>query len=165
MLKFKFNLVIRERVLAKCNRHPRYNPEKDGRAGIKSGCLACWDLYNLHEARLKLEAAVHTFTRRAGPWAAPRRSRKITKSADAADAEIDTKNEQNGMGLEASCILDENGSGYDYQNQAWIQEFKYLRCGHVDEMNCNCYGKLHEGESVPRNRPHTFVFTEPPSDS
>jgi len=35
---------------------------------------------------------------------------------------------------------------YDYDNQAWVVNNKYERCGHPQEMNCNCYGKLHEGE-------------------
>jgi len=35
MLKFVYKQKIRERVNAKCQRHPRYNPELDGREGIK----------------------------------------------------------------------------------------------------------------------------------
>ena len=35
---------------------------------------------------------------------------------------------------------------YDYKNQAWVVDGKYIRCGHPDSMDCNCYGKLHEGE-------------------
>jgi len=35
---------------------------------------------------------------------------------------------------------------YDYKNQAWVVNGKYIKCNHPDEMNCNCYGKLHEGE-------------------
>jgi hypothetical protein len=42
--------------------------------------------------------------------------------------------------------------GYDYQNQAWVQDGKYIRCGHPDSMNCKCYGKMHEGEETLRNR-------------
>lgn len=37
-------------------------------------------------------------------------------------------------------------NGYDYDNQAWIINGKYVRCGHPQEMNCNCYGRLYEGE-------------------
>jgi hypothetical protein len=37
--------------------------------------------------------------------------------------------------------------GFDYDNQAWIANDKYTRCGHPDEMNCQCYGRLHEGET------------------
>ncbi len=36
--------------------------------------------------------------------------------------------------------------GYDYDNQAWVQNGVYVRCGHPDAMGCRCYGKLHEGE-------------------
>ena len=38
---------------------------------------------------------------------------------------------------------------YDYKNQAWVVNGKYIRCGHPAEMNCQCYGKLHEGEKAP----------------
>ena len=69
MFKFAYKQTIRERVEAKCNRHPRYNPERDGRSGIKGGCSTCYDLYELLYSRLRLDAAVREFTRRAGPWA------------------------------------------------------------------------------------------------
>lgn len=39
---------------------------------------------------------------------------------------------------------------YDYQNHAWTEDGKYVRCVHKEE--CECYGKLHEGEQVdPKN--------------
>ena len=44
--------------------------------------------------------------------------------------------------------LDENGNGFDYLNQAWVQDYKYIRCGHPDEMDCSCFGKRHEGDDV-----------------
>ena len=79
MYKLSYKLSVRERVSGKCLRHPGYNPEKAGRAGIKGGCSACYSLYDLHSARLALDAAIHEFTRRAGPWARPRESKRRTK--------------------------------------------------------------------------------------
>jgi len=76
MLKFTHKVQVRERVVAKCERHPRYNPEKDGRAGIKGGCSACWSLYDVNEARNNLDEAVREFLRRAGPWTRPRAPRQ-----------------------------------------------------------------------------------------
>ena len=38
--------------------------------------------------------------------------------------------------------------GYDYENQAWYQTGVYVRCGHPDSMDCNCYGKINEGKLV-----------------
>ena len=67
MLKFTYKLTVMERVKAKCPRHPRYNPERDGRGGIIGACTACYSLYDLLEARNKLDAAVREFVRRAGP--------------------------------------------------------------------------------------------------
>ena len=39
-------------------------------------------------------------------------------------------------------------SGFDYEHQAWYLEGVYVRCGHPDSMQCQCYGTLHEGEPV-----------------
>ena len=44
--------------------------------------------------------------------------------------------------------LDENGNGFDYATQAWVKDYKYIRCGHPDEMDCSCFGKRHEGDDV-----------------
>ena len=42
---------------------PRYNPERDGRGGIKGGCSTCFALYDLHQARLSLDSAHREFLR------------------------------------------------------------------------------------------------------
>ena len=68
MFQFSYKLKVSERVKAKCNRHPRYNPERDGRGGIKGGCSTCFSLFDLHQARLSLDAAHREFLRRAMPW-------------------------------------------------------------------------------------------------
>ena len=51
-------------------------------------------------------------------------------------------------------------NGYDYTNQAWVIDGKYVPCGHVRiqvrkpdgtrELKdwCNCYGRLHRGEET-----------------
>lgn len=40
-------------------------------------------------------------------------------------------------------------NGFDYDNQAWVIDGKYVRCGHrINDSNCNCYGRIHEGEHV-----------------
>jgi hypothetical protein len=44
MFQFSYKLKVSERVKAKCERHPRYNPERDGRGGIKEGCSTCFSL-------------------------------------------------------------------------------------------------------------------------
>lgn len=38
---------------------------------------------------------------------------------------------------------------YDYENEAWIVDGKYQKCGHIDE--CQCYGTIHENEE-PQDR-------------
>ena len=39
---------------------------------------------------------------------------------------------------------------YDYDNQAWVLDGCYVRCGHPDGMICDCFGRLHEGEKARR---------------
>jgi len=39
-------------------------------------------------------------------------------------------------------------NGFDYTNQAWVIDGKYVTCGHSINMNCGCYGRIHEGEMI-----------------
>ena len=39
-------------------------------------------------------------------------------------------------------------NGYDYENQAWVVDGKYVRCGHPENMKCGCCGREHEGEET-----------------
>lgn len=41
--------------------------------------------------------------------------------------------------------------GFDYTNQAWVRDGRYVRCGHPASMNCTCYGRLHAGEPIAAN--------------
>ena len=41
--------------------------------------------------------------------------------------------------------IDKIGYQYDYENQAWLKDGKYIKCGHTND--CECYGKKHEGET------------------
>ena len=39
---------------------------------------------------------------------------------------------------------------FDYENQAWIVDGHYVRCGHPEQLGCDCYGKQHEGEPAEK---------------
>ena len=80
MFQFNYKLKVSERVKAKCDRHPRYNPERDGRGGIKGGCSTCFSLFDLHQARLSLDAAHREFLRRVVPWTLIRLLRAESRS-------------------------------------------------------------------------------------
>ena len=80
MFQFNYRLKVAERVKAKCERHPRYNPERDGRGGIKGGCSTCFSLFDLHQARLSLDAAHREFLRRVLPWTWVRQPRTKPQS-------------------------------------------------------------------------------------
>ncbi len=86
MYQFTYKLKVSERVKAKCERHPRYNPERDGRGGIRGGCSTCFSLYDLQQAKLSLDAAHREFLCRAIPWTRIRQPR----SKSAAKKEEDT---------------------------------------------------------------------------
>jgi len=47
---------------------------------------------------------------------------------------------------------------YDYTNQAWVVNGHYIKCGHPDSMDCDCYGKLHAGEKCTEE---TYLETHP----
>jgi hypothetical protein len=79
MFQFTYKLKITERIKAKCKRHTRYNQERDGRGGIRGGCSACFSLFDLHQARLSLDAAHREFLRRAIPWSKVRQPRREQK--------------------------------------------------------------------------------------
>jgi hypothetical protein len=83
MLQFTYKLKLTERVKAKCSRHPRYNPEKDGRAGIRGACSCCFSLYDLYQARVALDAAQREFIRRAAPWNRAREPRRSKAKSEA----------------------------------------------------------------------------------
>ena len=36
---------------------------------------------------------------------------------------------------------------YDYECQAFVTNGRYVRCGHPETTDCQCYGRLHEGEA------------------
>jgi hypothetical protein len=40
---------------------------------------------------------------------------------------------------------------FDYENQAWVVDGVYNRCGHPETMDCRCYGKQHAGEHPARS--------------
>lgn len=118
MLQFTYILKIRERVKGKCSRHPRYNPEKDGRAGIKGACSCCFSLYDLYQARVALDAAQREFIRRAAPWMRPRDPRR-KKPTDSTEPVVDSPNPEiaadptesaalSNMRAEARTICDES---------------------------------------------------------
>jgi hypothetical protein len=85
MFQFSYKLTVAERVKAKCSRHPRYNPERDGRGGIKGGCSTCFSLYDLQQARLSLDSAHREFLRKALPWTRSTKPRSRSETNTKAD--------------------------------------------------------------------------------
>ncbi len=61
MLRLKTRLNIRSRVEAKCDKHIRYNPEKDGRGGIKGACSRCEFLYAIFATQQTMLNAARDF--------------------------------------------------------------------------------------------------------
>lgn len=36
---------------------------------------------------------------------------------------------------------------YDYTNQAWVVNGRYIACGHA-RIDCGCWSRKHEGQAV-----------------
>lgn len=54
----------------------------------------------------------------------------------------------------------QNKTEFDYDNQAWIVDGKYIRCGHHEEHDCMCYGKKWEGLTVEQARRAELQFIQ-----
>ena len=39
-------------------------------------------------------------------------------------------------------------NGFDYEVQAWVENGKYVSCGHPPYFDCHCYGKMNEGKET-----------------
>ena len=56
------------------------------------------------------------------------------------------------------------GPHFDYVNQAWTIDGRYVVCAHPDSPRCNCYGTRHAGELAPlENLPTATECEEPPA--
>ncbi|EQD55079.1 hypothetical protein B1A_11935, partial [mine drainage metagenome] len=49
------------RIKHTCAKHPRYNPERNGQAGIVGGCPVCSQMFSLYRAKLSVESAIRDF--------------------------------------------------------------------------------------------------------
>lgn len=47
-------MQIKLRIKIKCNAHPKYNPDKDGEAGIRGGCGICASMLEVSKMHQKL---------------------------------------------------------------------------------------------------------------
>lgn len=50
------------------------------------------------------------------------------------------QNARDGIGSAAGAF----SIAFDYRHQAWLENGRYIACGHC--APCDCYGRLHEGE-------------------
>jgi hypothetical protein len=46
-----------------------------------------------------------------------------------------------------TIVRDNSKYEFDYDNQAWTKDGKYMDCNHPVSMDCKCYGKIHKGET------------------
>jgi len=61
MMKLVINLKLKRRIKHTCAKHPRYNPERNGQAGIVGGCPVCSQMFSLYRAKLSVESAMREF--------------------------------------------------------------------------------------------------------
>ena len=68
MLRLKTDLKVKSRVVLKCDRHIRYNPENDGQGGIKGSCPTCYEMLEVYQTRQRLMSALREFEQRVKPF-------------------------------------------------------------------------------------------------
>jgi hypothetical protein len=61
MLRLNTKLTIKSRIAIKCDKHPRYNPEKEGRDGVRGGCARCFYLHAVYNTRQSMVNAVKDY--------------------------------------------------------------------------------------------------------
>lgn len=81
MLKLRTRIKINSRVEIKCEKHVRYNPEKDGRDGIKGACARCLFLYQIFNTWQQLRNAAADYEQLTQPYEKikPRTRQKATE--------------------------------------------------------------------------------------
>lgn len=62
MLRLKTKLRVNSRVEVKCDKHPRYNPEKEGRGGIRGACTRCEHLFQIFNTWQTFQNALRDYT-------------------------------------------------------------------------------------------------------
>lgn len=68
MLRLTTKLSIKSRIALKCDKHIRYNPEKDGRDGIKGACARCLHLLQIYTVRQNMLNAARDFEQVSKPY-------------------------------------------------------------------------------------------------
>jgi hypothetical protein len=61
LLRLRTRLRMNSRVAIKCEKHPRYNPEKEGRGGIRGNCSRCEFLYAVFITQQQMLNAARDF--------------------------------------------------------------------------------------------------------
>ena len=41
--------------------------------------------------------------------------------------------------LQVDRLAQRVGIGFDYENQAWVVDGRYVSCGHPETMDCGCF--------------------------
>ena len=54
---------------------------------------------------------------------------------------------------------------YDYRNQAWVQDGKYIGCSHPASMDCGCFSRDHAGETLSAATAHRLQVAEAENNS
>lgn len=75
MLKFRIDVRVKEALVAKCPRHPKYDPSVHEQLNTDPGCSVCGDIRGLQASRLALEEAVRAFDKRSYQWQLAKLSR------------------------------------------------------------------------------------------
>jgi hypothetical protein len=71
-------LKVTERVKGKCGRRPRYNPERDGRGGIKGGCSPASLCIPFSKRGSRLTQPIATFLKKTRPLGATLEAANMT---------------------------------------------------------------------------------------
>jgi hypothetical protein len=92
LLRLKIKTKINSRVEVKCEKHRLYNPEKDGRGGIKGNCARCLHLLAIYNTFLQFTNGLRDYQQMTAPYekVKPRAVPKPAGTSEALDKAFKT---------------------------------------------------------------------------
>ena len=122
MLRLNTKVTVKSRIVLRCDKHPRYNPEKDGPGGVRGGCARCLHLNQIYNVRQNLLNAARDYEQVSKPYETIKpRAPRVPQDPNNARPDLAAARARNMEGYKALRRGDEDEIS---QTQGWINVIK-----------------------------------------
>lgn len=91
MLRLNTKIKFTNKAILKCEKHIRYNPEKDGKDGVRGACSTCLYINQVYMAHLQMIDALRNFQQMIKPYEiTPKPRLKTTGTSEPLDKAFKT---------------------------------------------------------------------------